>query len=189
MEGVGLVIGLDGTGSEPAPSWQQKKLVDEMQKSGVIHADRVLKSANISLVIVRALVPAGISTKDKFDIEIELPQASATSSLANGYLMDTRLAERVQTKEGDKDDKVIALGGGPVMTGSTANPTDPKVGRVLGGGRALSEAPYVIQIKEVRRSGKTSQLLENVIKQRFHPDRGRHQQGHGRRQDRTRPWS
>ena len=40
VEGVGLVIGLDGTGSEPAPSWQQKKLVDEMQKSGVEHPER-----------------------------------------------------------------------------------------------------------------------------------------------------
>jgi hypothetical protein len=168
VEGVGLVIGLDGTGSEPAPSWQQKKLVDEMQKSGVVHADRFLKSPNISLVVVRAVVPAGISTKDRFDIEIELPQASATSSLSNGFLMQTRLAERVQTKEGDKDDKVIALGGGPVMIGNPVKPNDPKIGRVLGGGKALSDAPYVIQIKESRRSGKTSQLIENVIKQRFH---------------------
>ncbi len=168
VEGVGLVIGLDGTGSEPAPSWQQKKLVDEMQKAGIQHADRLLKSPNISLVTVRAVVPAGVTTKDKFDIEIELPQASATSSLANGYLMSTRLAPRTMTPEGDKDDKVIALGGGPVMIGNSAKPNDPKVGRVLGGGKALNDTLYVIQIKESRRSGKTSQLIENVIKQRFH---------------------
>jgi flagellar basal body P-ring protein FlgI len=168
VEGVGLVIGLDGTGSEPAPSWQQKKLQDEMTKSGIQHAEKLLRSQNISLVIVRAVVPAGISTKDRFDIEIELPQASATSSLANGFLMETRLAERVMTKEGDKDDKVIAIGGGPVMIGGATKPADVKVGRVLGGGRALAEAPYVIQIKESRRSGQTSQLIENVAKQRFH---------------------
>jgi flagellar basal body P-ring protein FlgI len=177
VEGVGLVIGLDGTGSEPAPSWQQKKLVDEMQKSGVIHADRLLRSQNISLVIVKATVPAGVSNKDKFDLEIELPQASATSSLANGYLMSTRLAERVRTAEGEKDDKVIALGGGPVMIGSAATPTNPKIGRVLGGGRALNEAPYVIQLKESRRSGKTSQLIENVVKQRFHQSEGGYNKG------------
>lgn len=177
VEGVGLVIGLDGTGSEPAPSWQQKKLVDEMQKSGVEHPERRLRSANISLVTVRAMIPAGISTKDKFDIEIELPQASATSSLANGFLMETRLAERAMTKEGEKDDKVISIGGGPVMIGSTANTRDPKVGRALGGGRALAEAPYIIQIKESRRSGKTSQLIENVIKQRFHQTEGGYNKG------------
>ena len=177
VEGVGLVIGLDGTGSEPAPSWQQKKLFDEMQKSGITHAEQILKSPNISLVIVRALVPAGVSTRDKFDIEIELPQASATSSLTNGYLMSTRLAERAMTREGEKDDKVIAIGGGPVMIGNSAKADDPKIGRVLGGGRALKDAPYIISIKESRRSGKTSQLIENVVKQRFHQTEGGYNKG------------
>jgi Flagellar P-ring protein/HEAT repeats len=168
VEGVGLVIGLDGTGAEPAPSWQQKKLVDEMQKSGMEHPERFLKNKNVSLVVVRAMIPAGVSTKDKFDIEIELPPASATSSLAGGFLMTTRLAQRAMTKEGAKDDKVIATAMGPIMSGSVTNPADLKVGRVLGGGRVLEDAPYLLAIKEVRRSGKTSQLLENVIKQRFH---------------------
>ena len=168
VEGVGLLLGLDGTGSEPAPSWQQKKLVDEMQKAGNEHPERYLKSKNVSLVIVRALIPAGVSTKDKFDVEIELPPASATSSLAGGYLMETRLAQRAMTKEGEKDDKVIGMALGPVMIGNALKPNEPKVGRVLGGGRALEDAPYLLSIKEARRSGKTSQLLENVIKQRFH---------------------
>ena len=168
VEGVGLVIGLDGTGSEPAPSWQQKKLVDEMQKAGVEHPEKFLKNPNISIVTVRALIPAGVSTKDRFDVEVELPQASATSSLAGGYLMTTRLAERAMTKEGEKDDKVIASALGPVLIGSVEKTSDPKVARVLGGGRAFEDAPYLLSIKESRRSGKTSQLLENVVKQRFH---------------------
>ena len=168
VEGVGLVIGLDGTGSEPAPSWQQKKLVDEMLKSGVEHPERLLKSTSISLVIVRATIPAGMTLKDKYDVEIELPPASATSSLAGGFLMSTRLAQRAMTKEGEKDDKVIATALGPVMIGTVAKPNDPKVGRVLGGGRVLEDSPYLLSIKETRRSGKTSQLIENVVKQRFH---------------------
>lgn len=168
VEGVGLVIGLDGTGSEPPPSWQQKKLVDEMQKSGVEHPERLLKNASVSMVTVRALIPAGVSMKDKFDIEIELPPGSATSSLAGGFLMSTRLAQRAMTKEGEKDDKVIATALGPVMTGNAARTGDPKVGRVLGGGRVLQDSPYTLVIKETRRSGKTSQLIENVVKQRFH---------------------
>jgi hypothetical protein len=168
VEGVGLVIGLDGTGAEPAPSWHQKKLVDEMQKAGLEHPERLLNSVNISLVVVRAVIPAGVSTKDRFDIDIELTAASATSSLAGGFLMSTRLAQRVTTKEGDKDDKVIATAMGPVMCGNQAKPNDPKVARVLGGGRVLNDALYLLSIKELRRSGKTSQLIENVVKQRFH---------------------
>ncbi len=168
VEGVGLLLGLDGTGSEPAPSWQQRKLVDEMQKAGIPHPDKFLKSANRTLVIVRATIPAGMTAKDKFDVEIELPPASGTTSLAGGWLVQTRLAQRVATKEGDKDDKVIAAAVGPVLIGSAARPTDPKIGRVLGGGHVLQDAPYLLSIREVRRSGKTSQLLENVVKQRFH---------------------
>jgi flagellar basal body P-ring protein FlgI len=168
VEGVGLVIGLDGTGSEPAPSWQQKKLVDEMLKSGLEHPEKLLKSPSISLVVVRATIPAGMNLTDKYDVEIELPPASATSSLAGGFLMSTRLAQRASTKEGEKDDKVIAMALGPVMVGNAAKPNDPKVGRVLGGGRILEDAPYLLTIKESRRSGKTSQLIENVVKSRFH---------------------
>ena len=177
VEGVGLVIGLDGTGSEPAPSWQQKKLVDEMQKSGVSHPERMLQSVNVSLVVVRALIPAGVSMKDKFDIEVELPPASGTSSLAGGWLLETRLAQRAMTKEGEKDDKVIAKAMGPVMIGNSAKPGDPKIGRVLGGGKVLEDAPYIISIKESRRSGKTSQLIENVIKQRFHETQNGNNEG------------
>ena len=171
VEGVGLVVGLDGTGAEPAPGWQQKKLFDEMQKAGIPHPEKLLKSTNVSLVVVRAVIPAGISTKDKFDVEIELTPASATSSLSGGFLMATRLAQRVTTKEGDKDDKVIANAMGPVMLGNLARPNDPKFGRVLGGGWAMEDAPYLLSIKESRRSGKTSQLLENVVNQRFHQTR------------------
>jgi hypothetical protein len=168
VEGVGLVIGLDGTGSEPAPSWHQKKLLDEMQKAGLEHPERILNSTNNSLVVVRAVIPAGVSTTDKFDIDIELTPASATASLAGGFLVSTRLAQRVTTKEGDKDDKVVALAMGPVMIGNLAKPGDPKVARVLGGGKVLEDSPYTLVIKEARKSGKTSQLIENVVKQRFH---------------------
>ncbi len=172
VEGVGLVMGLDNTGSDPAPSWQRNKLVDEMRKAGVEHPERLLRGSSSSLVIVRATVPAGLTTKDKFDVEIELPPASATSSLAGGWLVTTQLAQRAATPEGEKDDKVIAAGLGPVMIGTAQRPGDPKVGRVLGGGRGKEDSPYLLSIKEARRSGKTSQLLENVIKQRFHQSEG-----------------
>src|SRR5258708_7692562 len=46
VEGVGLLLGLDGTGSEPAPSWQQKKLVDQIQKAGIEPTQKFLKSPN-----------------------------------------------------------------------------------------------------------------------------------------------
>ena len=177
VEGVGLVIGLDNTGSDPAPSWQRTKLLDEMRKAGIPHPDKILQTKTVTLVTVRATVPAGVGLTDKFDVDIELAPATATTSLAGGMLMTTQLAQRAKTREGDKDDKVIAVGVGPVMMGSLTKPNDPKVGRVLGGGRVKEEAPYALTIKENRRSGKTSQLLMNTVNNRFHQTDGSDQKG------------
>ena len=177
VEGVGLVVGLDGTGSDPAPSWQRTKLLDEMRKSGVTNADKILRSKQVSMVTVRAIFPAGVTTADKFDVELELAPGSATTSLAGGFLMTTPLAQRARTAEGDKDDKVIATAGGPVMTGNAAKPADPKVGRALGGGRVKEDSLYVLSIKEARRSGRTSQLIQDRITTRFHQAEGLDQKG------------
>ena len=179
VEGVGLVMGLDGTGSDPAPSWQRTKLLDEMRKANIPHPENFLKSTSVTMVTVRATVPAGVTTSDRFDVEVELPTASSTTSLAGGWLVTTQLAQRAMTREGDKDDKVIAAAVGPVMFGSREKPDEPRLGRVLGGGRAKEDSPYLLAIKENRRSGKTSQLIENVITQRFHQVEGSERKGMG----------
>jgi len=183
VEGVGLVMGLDNTGSDPAPSWQRTKLLDEMRKSGVEHPEKILAWKSCSMVIVRATVPAGVNLSDKFDVEVELPPASSTSSLAGGWLVSTQLAQRAMTRDGEKDDKVIAHAGGPVMPGTFARPDDPKVGRVLGGGRVKEDSPYVLSIKEARRSGKTSKLLETQVNSRFHHAEGTDRAGAARAKD------
>ena len=177
VEGVGLIMGLDYTGSDPAPSWQRTKLLDEMRKSGVPHPEQLLQGKTMTLVTVRAVVPAGVTLADKFDVEIELAASTATSSLAGGWLVTTQLAQRAKTREGEKDDKVIAAAFGPVMIGNSLKPNDPKVGRVLGGGRVKEDAPYALAIKEARRSGRTSQLLQNVINNRFHETSSSDQKG------------
>ncbi|WP_435018661.1 flagellar basal body P-ring protein FlgI [Tundrisphaera sp. TA3] len=167
VEGVGLVVGLDDTGSEPSASWYTKKLTDEMLKAGVEHPDRLIQSKKSSVVIVRATIPAGVSTTDRFDVDIELPPASATTSLAGGWLINTQLAPMGQTKEGPKEGNALASVYGPVMTGKAGAMDNARVGQVLGGARVKADAPYGLSIKEARRSGKTSKLLEAVIKQRF----------------------
>ena len=177
VEGVGLVIGLDGTGSDPAPSWQRTKLINEMQKASVPHPEKFLRTKDVTMVTVRAVVPAGVTKVDKFDIEIELAPGSATTSLSGGMLLTTQLAQRARTPQGDKEDKAIATAGGPVMIGNLTKPGDPKVGRVLGGGRVKEESLYALSIRENRRSGKTSKLIMDTINGRFHQSEGADQKG------------
>jgi flagellar basal body P-ring protein FlgI len=177
VEGVGLVVGLENTGADPPLSWYRKQLVDEMSKAGVEKADRLLASKQVSMVLVRLTIPMGVGPKDRLDVQVEVPPGCGTKSLAGGYLLPTRLREVLVAGGTPKTGPEVATAQGPVMIGTPAKPTDAKVGRVLGGGRVKKEIPYTLAIKGNRKSFHTSQLLENVINERFHQTEDGHQKG------------
>ncbi len=93
VEAVGLVTGLAGTGSDPDPSPERAMLVHEMQLRGVKNPDKLLASPFNSLVKVRGYLKPGIQKGDHFDLEVWIPSNSGTTSLRDGWLMETRLKE------------------------------------------------------------------------------------------------
>jgi len=171
VEGVGLVSGLENTGGDAPPSWYRSQLVDEMSKAGVEHASKLLESKRFSMVIVRMKIPTGAAPRDRFDVEIELPPASATKSLAGGYLMLTRLREHLIAGGAPRAGSDVAFAQGPVMIGNPADPDNPKIGRVLGGGRVKDEYPYRLILMENKRSVRNAGLAEKVINERFHQNK------------------
>jgi flagellar basal body P-ring protein FlgI len=177
VEGVGLVVGLDNTGADPGPSWQRKQLVDEMSKAGVEKAERLLANPAVSMVIVRLTIPIGVSPKDRLDVQVEVPPACGTKSLAGGYLLMARLREVMIANGAPKGGPELALAQGSVMIGTPTRPNDPKVGRVLGGGKVKKDFPYTLVIKENRESVRTSKMLETVVNERFHQTENGHQKG------------
>lgn len=169
VEGVGLVVGLNDTGSNPPPSENRRKLLDAMRKAGVEHPEAWLERPSCAMVIVRGILPNGIGTTDPLDVSIDLPPASGTTSLAGGKLLMTELAPVMMTTKGvELKDHVLAVAGGPIMTGSPTDPNDVKTGRVLGGGRVKTDIPYNLVIRDDRRSVRTAKLVEDVVKLRFH---------------------
>jgi flagellar basal body P-ring protein FlgI len=177
VEGVGLVIGLDNTGADPPPSWYRKQLVDEMSKAGVEKAEKLLASTQVSMVIVRLTIPIGVGPTDKLDVQVEVPPACGTKSLAGGYLLVTRLHEVLIAAGSARTGADLALAHGPVMIGTLAKPGDPKVGRVLGGGRVKKDFPYTLAIKDNRKSFHTSRMLETIVNERFHQTEDGRQKG------------
>jgi flagellar basal body P-ring protein FlgI len=177
VEGVGLVTGLDNTGADPPPSWYRTQLVDEMSKAGVEHASKLLANPQFAMVLVRMSIPTGADPTDRFDVEIELPPASGTKSLAGGYLMATRLREVLVAGGAPRTGNGLVIAQGPVMTGNAKNPADLKSGRVLGGGRVKKESPYMLVIKEKRKSVRTAAILEKVVNERFHQSEAGKQKG------------
>jgi flagellar basal body P-ring protein FlgI len=177
VEGVGLVIGLNGTGSDPVPGPRRTALLDRMRKAQVPDAERVLESPNTSLVIVRGTIPVGVTSKDVWDIELEVDPASTTTSLEGGFLMMTPLTV-VQLIDGrELEGQQVAEAYGPILTGSATKPDDLRAGRVLGGARAKKDLPYSLVLKEGRQGFRTADMLQKVVNLRFHQRKGIEQLG------------
>ena len=109
---------------------------------------------------------------------MEVPPACGTKSLAGGYLLTSRLYRvAMATRARRCRDHELAIAQGPIMIGTPAKPNDPKVGRVLGGGRVKKDYPYTLVIKENRESYHTAKMLETVVNTRFHQTEDGHQKG------------
>ena len=158
--------------------WYRKQLVDEMSKAGVEHAEKLLANPQFSMVIVRLTIPIGVIPTDRLDVQVEVPPACGTTSLAGGYLLMTRLREVPGRRNGVPGRATRwRLPKGPIMIGTPAKPNDPKVGRVLGGGKVKKDYPFTLVIKENRESFRTSKMLETVVNERFHQIENGHQKG------------
>ena len=167
VEGVGLVVGLNGTGSDPETGPFRENLLDQMRKAGVDTPSKILASPNTSLVIVRATIPAGIAPSDPLDVVIELTPNSGTTSLQGGYLMRTTLREVLITDKDIKEGSPLAYAFGPIMTGNEKNPDNVRTGRVLGGAKVKKEVPYRLALMEKHRSIRSSAMIQEVINRRF----------------------
>jgi len=156
VEGVGLVMKLDGTGSDPALSAWHQILLEEMKKRDVADPNKVLASPDTSLVLIRGYLRPGISKGDPFDVEVFLPDGSATTSLKGGWLMEAHLSEGATVAGHVMTGRTYAKASGPVMVGPTSEGDEGKNdnaqlrrGRVLGGGASLTARTLsMIMLKE-----------------------------------------
>jgi flagellar basal body P-ring protein FlgI len=172
VESVALVTGLDGTGADPAPSPQRAALLHELQTIGVQNPNQLLASPSTSLVLVRGFLPPGIQKGDKFDLEVQVPSHSETTSLRGGWLMETRMTELAvlggQIHEGHR----LATGEGAVLVDPSANGDKDRAllvrGRVLGGGTALKSRDLGLFITPEEKSVRLAAQIGQAVNHRFH---------------------
>ena len=177
LEGVGLVTGLDKTGSDPPPSPQRTALISDMQTYDVKNPNMVLSSPDTSLVLVRGFLPPGVQKGDRYDVEIRVPSKSETTSLRGGWLMRSRLREMAVLDNALHTGHVEGLAEGHVLIDSVFHGGEDKVGevrgRVLGGGIASTARPIGLAIQSEQHSIRTSSQVGAAINARFHTyDRG-----------------
>jgi flagellar basal body P-ring protein FlgI len=172
VENVGLATKLKGTGSDPKPSPQRDLLVGEMQLRGVSSPNAVLVSKDVSMVLVKAILRAGIQEGDRFDVEVRVPSGSETTSLRGGYLLETDLKE-LKAMEGDHSIHqgwTCGIAEGAVLVDPAATGKKDSMalrGRVLGGGRATKSRPLGLIVKREVRSVARSSAIQEAVNRRF----------------------
>jgi flagellar basal body P-ring protein FlgI len=172
VEAIGFVTGLQGTGSDPAPSPQRTELIDEMRTRGVANPSAVLASNKTSLVLVQAVLRPGIQKGERFDLEFRVPSQSDTTSLRGGYLLETRLRELGAMGDGRyHEGTVLALAEGPLLVDPSADPKKDRImstrGRVLGAGVALKSRPLGFVLKKGQQTIMNSSRVQNAVNKRF----------------------
>ena len=116
IEGVGLVVGLEGTGDDPPASNLRTELLEEMRRRNVENPNQWLRRPSTTLVLVRAYIPPLIRKGDRFDVEIYLPPGSEATSLAGGSLLECNLTEKaVVAGRGVLDGNRLAIASGHLL--------------------------------------------------------------------------
>ncbi|NQV22923.1 MAG: flagellar basal body P-ring protein FlgI [Rhodopirellula sp.] len=174
LEGVGLVVGLNGTGGDPPPSTYREALVDDMRRRNIREWKEIIRSPDTALVVVRAYLPPLISKGDKFDVDIRIPGDTGASSLNGGRLMETILSETALVPgQGVMKGHVVARAKGPIMLSPEEGDAENlagvlKRGRVLGGGVSLIERDMALYVRSNFRTYRNITRLADKIGQRFY---------------------
>lgn len=172
IEGVGLVVGLDGTGDDPPASNLRTELLEEMRRRNVENPNQWLRRPSTTLVLVRAYIPPLIRKGDRFDVEIYLPPGSEATSLAGGSLLECNLTEKaVVAGRGVLDGSRLAIAEGHLLlegdeaagNGTSMRGRIPSGAVYVGDDRNLS-----VHLRPDYRGVRMSQRISSRIGQRFH---------------------
>lgn len=174
LEGVGLVVGLNGTGGDPAPSAFRTALMEDLKKNGLANPNAILARPDTALVLVRAKLPPLLKKGEKIDVEVRVPDSAEASSISGGWLMEVYLTEQAFIPgRGVLKGHAYAKAEGAILTsgiGSDAanNPALLKQGRVLGGATVLKERDLALYLRNDYRSIRNATRVADSIGQRFH---------------------
>ena len=169
VQGYGFVIGLDGTGTRVVPPGVRQEILAMMQRHKVPDPESLLASLDTAVVSVGGLLPPGAVEGEAFDLDVRVLPNTETTSLEGGFLLECNLTRVVAGRGGEVRSERRATGRGSIFvspfTVQGASDIDPRIGRVLGGGRALSARQFrlVLLVPSVR----TADQLVRLINARF----------------------
>jgi hypothetical protein len=181
VSGVGLVVGLEGTGATAPPGAFRTMLERELHKQKIDNVKQLLSSDETAMVLVTALIPPGAHKDDHLDVEVTLPPGSHVKSLRGGYLLYCGLFNYDTTKHLNPGfegaDRLLkghklAWAKGPLLVGF--GPGDEaekqKKGRIWGGGTSLIDRPFFLTLNNDQQFARIADTVAERINQTFHDD-------------------
>lgn len=184
--GYGLVVDLEGTGSEIVPSGLRERLLNEMARMGLGRGDyshlspqRVLNSETSAVVMVEGVIPPGATAGLRFDVQVRPIPGTDVVSLQGGRLFTTELrVEGLNLNQPERGS--IAKARGPLFVNPFAvesrtatdesSPGDPTPARILGGGWVTKDQPIGLRLNQP--AYRRARAIENRINSRFPPASG-----------------
>ncbi len=188
--GLGLVVGLNGTGGGPYPASVQATMERELARNGIGKGGpmsqgplagksprQVLADPNVSVVIVEGAIPPGAPKRAPFDVVVRTLPGAATTSLEGGTLWSTELRIGPATPFGAPRTRKLAEADGPIYVNPFAEPGSNRgegasrtIARVLYGGRVTD--PLSMEMVLDNASHARASSIVNAINSKFPPGAG-----------------
>jgi len=171
VQGYGFVTGLDGTGTKVMPPGIRQQILDMMRRHKVDKAEEVLASPDNAVVMVMGVLPPGIGKGEPFDLEVRAVPTTETTSLEGGFLLDCDLAQVVADRGVAARGEILAKGRGSIFVSPFSGDekskasADPRIGRVLTGGRALKARQFRLIL--LTASVRTADQITRLVNARF----------------------
>lgn len=173
VKGIGLVVGLIGTGSSECPpavrDYLRQYILAQVGQKQAINPDALINSKNTAVVLVEGFIPPAAVVQDSFDVRVQALPNTQTTSLEGGrlYTTDLKLVSRIE--EAITASKTLALAAGTVYIDNIASDKpDQRTGYVLGGGKVLQEHPIMLAI--LNPDFRTAAIIRDRINARFNRD-------------------
>lgn len=147
VQGYGLVVGLNGTGSRDTPVPIRTIIENEASKMrrgsqinspNEVNVQELLNSMDTAVVLVEATIPPGAPRGTRFDVRVVALPSTSTTSLFGGRLWTTRLMQGLAHATGPQARAIAMAHGDLFINPFVHQPQSPR--RFIGGG-ASSNPP------------------------------------------------
>lgn len=185
LSGYGLVVGLDGTGGTSVPERVAATMERELAIRGVGRQGMfegtllegrspqdVLRDPDVAVVVVEAAVPLASPEGMTFDVRVRALAGSTTRSLEGGRLWTTKMQAGPPAVVGGPQTREVAEASGDLYInpfadadGEGTGDANPRVGRILGGGRMTK--PLSLEILMANPLHARARAIARAVNQRF----------------------